>query len=445
MKKLLIPVILFLWVGISGFTPEKSSKELRGDKYFFVYSYNKAIDSYTKADQLSMEGQRHLAESYHQTAQDSLSEAAYSKLISSASGVMPEDYYNYAMLLKSTGKYEESGRQMDKFRELAKNDLRSKSYADNKGKLAAMRLDDGKYKTEHLNINTEAEDFGPCYYKNKIVFSSSRATKLAPKKYNWNGKPFLDMYVSEMDGSQLKDPQNFDKSLNGKLHDGTASFSKDGNYMAFTRNNYDTKRKDKVIQLEICFSKYASEKWTDPQPFALNSKDYSVGHPCLSADGNTLYFTSDMPGGYGGADLYRVSRNEKGEWGKQQNLGAKVNTEGDELFPFFEEKNSVLFFTSNGRFGLGGLDIFMCIFNGTEFGKAYNAGAPLNTQYDDFAVIVDEKISKGYFSSNRAGGSGDDDIYAFDFLKALEIGKAINGIAKNKKGEALPGTFITFS
>ena len=111
-----------------------------------------------------------------------------------------------------------------------------------------------------------------------------------------------------------------------------------------------------------------------------------------------------MPGGYGGADIYRVTRTDKGQWGKPENLGNKINTEGDEMFPFFQQNNEVLFFSSNGRFGLGGLDIFYCAVNGDKFGKVKNAGFPLNSQYDDFAVIVDEKMNKGYFSSNRPGG-----------------------------------------
>lgn len=227
------------------------------------------------------------------------------------------------------------------------------------------------------------------------------------------------------------------------MHDGPASFSKDGNYVAFTRNDYDTKRKDKIVELQICFSTFKDGKWSDPEPFALNGKDYSVGQPCLSPDGNTMYFTSDMPGGYGGADLYRVSKDETGQWGKAQNLGDKINTEGDEMFPFLESTNGILFFSSNGQFGLGGQDIFICALNGTGFGPVVNAGFPLNTQQDDFAAIIDEKISMGYISSNRTGGSGDDDIYSFSVLKDLGIGKRLEGIAMDKTGIPLPLVFVT--
>ena len=422
---------------------EKSNKELKGDKYSFGYSYDKAIDSYIHAKQLSVEGQRNLAESYHKMSQNIQSESAYSILINMPGGNLPEDYFNYAMILKINGKYDESDKWIDLFKELKPYDLRAIDYVNNNDKFTNLSKDDGKYKIEHLNVNTDAEDFGTCYYKNKIVFASTKSTsKMIVRKYNWTGKPFWDMYISEVEDGQLKTSENFSKSLNGKMHDGPVSFSSDGVYMAFTRNNYDTKRKDKVVELQIWFSCNNDGNWSKPEPFILNNNEYSVGQPCLTPDGKTMYFTSDMPGGYGGADIYRTTKDEKGAWGKAENLGNKINTEGDEMFPFIEENNEVMFFTSNGRFGLGGLDIFICAVNGAGFGPVVNAGYPLNTLYDDFAVIVDSKLSKGYFSSNRSGGSGGDDIYSFDLLKSLDIGKKIMGIAQDKEGNTISKTFI---
>ena len=220
-----------------------------------------------------------------------------------------------------------------------------------------------------------------------------------------------------MDGDQLQNPKPFGNGLNGKLNDGPASFNKDGTYMAFTRNNYHDRSKDGVVELQIYFSSQKDGKWSKPVSFNFNNKNYSVGQPCLTSDGNAMYFTSDVAGGYGGADIYRVTRDEKGEWGKPENLGEKINTEGCEMFPFFEEKSNTLFFSSDGRFGLGGLDIFSCTLSGSEVGRVYNAGFPLNTQYNDYALIVNNTISKGYFSSDRKGGSGGDDIY---FLEMAE-------------------------
>ena len=262
------------------------------------------------------------------------------------------------------------------------------------------------------------------------------------KKYNWTGKPFWDMYVADIDKDQLGKAKNFSRSINGKLHDGPASFNKAATLMAFTRNDYDTKRKDKVVELQIFFSDFKDGKWSKPYAFNLNNTEYSVGQPCLSTGGNTMYFTSDMPGGYGGSDIYRTTKDASGAWSKAENLGNKVNTEGDEMYPFYEGNNDVLFFSSNGHFGLGGLDIFVCAMNGKEFGPVVNAGYPLNTQYDDFAFIVNGKMSSGYFSSNRTGGSGGDDIYYADITKGFDIGKKIKGIAMDTLGDAIPGTFV---
>ncbi len=357
---------------------------------------------------------------------------------------MPEDYYDYAMILKDNGKYQESNKAMDKFTELKPTDLRAKNYIANRAELPSLLKDDGKYKVEHLNINTDAEDFGTSYYKDEVVFASSKALpKLIQRKSNRNGKPYLNIYVSQIEQGQMKSPALFDKKLDGKMNNGPASFSKDGNYMAYTRNNYELKRKDRIVNLEIYFRSYKEGKWSQPEAFALNNKDYSVGQPCLTADGSTMYFTSNMPGGYGGTDIYRIKKDEKGTWGAPENMGNNLNTEGDEMFPFFEENNGVLFFASNGRFGLGGLDIFICLVNDAKVGTVYNAGSPLNTQYDDFALITDDKLITGYFSSNRSGGSGDDDIYAVDILKGLNIGKQIKGFAKDIEGNHLSSTFIT--
>lgn len=446
MKKLLIPIIAFLVICINVTAQEKSRKEKRGDKYYFVYSYDKAIDSYTHSKQLTTDGQRKLAASYHMMSQNIQSVEAYAKLVSAPEGVMPEDYFNYSMALKTNGNYDLSGKWMDKFAELKPEDLRAKDYTEHKGEYINYSADAGKYTTANLNINTDAEDFGICYFKNKIVFASSGANPdLMRKTYNGTGKPFLNIYVSEVEAGQFKSPEKFNTVFNGKMHEGPASFNKEGNYMAFTRNNYDMKRKELVVRVEICFSSFKDGNWSKPEPFALNSKEYSVGHPCLSADGKTMYFSSDMPGGFGGADIYRTRKDEKGNWGKSENLGNKMNTEGDELFPFYAEKNDIVFFTSNGRFGLGGLDIFIGEIKGSGFGRIYNAGFPLNSQYDDFAAIVNDSMTHGYFSSNRSGGIGGDDIYSVDILTTEDHGKKIVGIAKDKNEKPISEALITLS
>jgi len=444
MKKLYIPLIAFMGLTINIDAQEKSKKEMKGDKYYFVYSFDKAIDSYTHTKELTIDGQRKLADSYHNMNQHIQSQIAYAKLVNSSGAVLPEDYYNYAMILRCDAKYDESNKWMDKFADAKPTDLRAKDYMLNKSKFSDLVTDKGAYKINHLEMNTSAEDFGASYYKEKIVFASSRAKpKMIQRKSNRDGQPYLNIYEATVKSGQLENPENFDKDLNGKMNDGPASFTADGNFMAFTRNNRDVKRKDKIVNLEIYFRTVENKKWTKPVPFFLNNKKYSVGHPCLTANGDTMYFSSNMPGGFGKADIYRTTKNAKGEWTKAENLGDQINTEGDELFPFYNGNMGVLFFSSNGRYGLGGLDVFICSINGQEVNNVYNAGAPFNTQNDDFAAIIDSKTKKGYFSSNRAGGSGDDDIYTVDLLEELKLGKKIIGIAKDKTEHAIPFTFVT--
>jgi outer membrane protein OmpA-like peptidoglycan-associated protein/tetratricopeptide (TPR) repeat protein len=444
MKNIYIPIIVFMGLSISTIAQDKSRKELKGDKYAFNYSYDKAIEKYEHTQNLSVEGQRKLAECYHKMGQDAQAEMVYSKLVTAGTGAIPEDNYNYAMILKSNAKYDDAGKQMDKFNELKPSDLRAKDYEANKASLPELLKDNGAYKLVHMDVNSSDQDFATSYYKDQIVFASTRAkVKMIKRTYNLNGKPFLDMYVSGVEADQLKVPDNFDKGLNTKMHDGPASFNKEGTFVAFTRDHLHDKSVDKIVELQIFFSTYKDGKWSEATPFAQNDPAYNVGHPALSADGKTMYFVSDMPGGFGGTDLYRTTQSDKGEWSKAENLGNLINTESDELFPFLEETTGTLLFSSNGRFGLGGQDIFIAKINKTSFDHVHNAGAPLNTQYDDFAAIADGKTKKGYFSSNRAGGSGDDDIYTVEFLKGLDARKKIEGIAKDKDGNALPKAFVT--
>lgn len=396
----------------------KTNKEVRGDKSYFTYSYDKAIHYYAGSKELTNEGQSRLADSYYKMNLNSEARTEYSIIVNNPAGATAMDYYNYAQVLKSEGLYDESRIWMDKFAEMEPNDLRVKSYIKDNSKLADIYTDKGIYEIKKQSINTSASDFSPAYYKNSIVFSSNKKNgKLFAKKSNWTGKPFYNLYVAEIKNGQLQDAKVFNKKLNEKYNVGPASFSKDGKYMEFTKNKEKDKSTDDIVELQIYFAEFIDDKWTEPTPFNLNNKSYSVGHPSLSANGQTMYFTSDMPGGFGGADIYKVSKDQYGNWGTAENLGNKINTEGDEVFPFYEEKNGILFFSSNGLFGLGRLDVFICILDETGYTEARNAGFPLNTMHDDFAVIVNDTLSKGYFSSNRATGEGSDDIYSFNLIK----------------------------
>jgi hypothetical protein len=352
MKTLLLLLIVCIAFSLNLIAQEKSGKEIKGERYSFNYSYDRAIKSFATSKNLSVDGQRALAESYHKTDQNMLAEETYSKMIGEGFEIIPEDYYNYAKVLKINGKYPESNQWMDKFAALKTRDLRAGDYLANKSKLADLQKNNSNFYIEHQSINTDALDFGASYYNNKVVFASTRTNhKIFVSKYNWTNKPFWSMYISEAENGQLKTPERFAKGLNGRLHDGPVSFSNEGTYMAFTRNHYRDRSKDKVVELQIWFSSLNDGIWSKPEPFTHNNAAYSVGQPCLTADGKTMYFTSDMPGGFGGSDTYKSTRNPEGDWSAPVNLGNKINTEGDEMFPFLESNSGTFLFSSDGRFG----------------------------------------------------------------------------------------------
>lgn len=441
MKTLFIPLILLLTFSINSIAQEKSRQEKRGDKYAFAYNYEKAIKQYKKADELTVGGQRNLAESYSKTDQHILSADTYKVIVNRTSGVTAEDYYKYAMVQKSLGNYTEAAIWMNKFQQMVPNDLRAKSYMANKSNLNKLTAHNDKNKVERLEFNSDAQEFGPSFYQNNIAYTSStRNTAAFKRTNNQNGKSYLDIYFGEKNGAQLNEGEKFDKHFRTKFHDGPVSFSNKDTQMAYTRNATHDRSKDKITELQIWFSSFVDEKWTKEEAFAYNSPEYSVGHPNLTEDGNTMYFVSDMPGGFGKADLYKTTKTEKGEWSKPVNMGNKINTEGDELFPFMDETNNVLFFTSNGHFGLGGMDVFIAPMDGDNAGVIVNPGAPVNTKHDDYAMIMDDNLQTGYFSSNRNGA--DDDIYSINFTEGINIGKRLEGIAMDKNGTALDDVLV---
>ena len=443
MKSILISLLVLIGFSLSAIAQEKSGREKRGDKFFFTYTYDEAIDRYSRTKDLTVSGQRNLAESYRIMEQNTESEETYAALINEGKELIPEDYYNYAMVLKNSGKYSESDVQMEKFAQQKPNDLRVISFRENKGQFDVLVKDNGKSKIREMEINTDSQDFGTSYYKDQVVYASSNASpKMIKRRDNQNNEPFFNLYVADVEDGQLKNREFFDKKDNGKMHDGPASFSNFGTFMAYTKNGKKDKTDDKVVELQIFTRAFEAEEWADPVASELNNPAYNVGHPNLTGDGQTMYFVSDMPGGFGGTDLYRSVRNEDGSWGKAENLGNVINTEGDEMFPFFDEMKNTMHFASNGHFGLGGYDIFSSPGSDLSWGKVTNAGAPLNTRFDDYAIIVDSKSTKGFFSSNRANGSGMDDIYGVDLLNEESSPKKIEGIAMDADNNPLPGTTV---
>lgn len=386
-------------------------------------------------------------------------------------------YLYYAQALASNGKYKEAQETYEKYNTLSSEDRRGNSFSKLYNNVALLTKNAGSYKVEHLSINSSAADFSPVYYKDGLVFVSGRDEALAIKRvFSWDETSFLDLYylpnlkkikgqtAASLGGSidpvstvrrrwksvlgtdaytaltandsrtvgffagvayntslgyderPLTESQRFSKTLNSKYHEGSATFTSDGNRVIFTRNNYNKNQyktsEDGINKLKLYTAEQVNGVWTNIEELPLNSDDYSTGHPALSADNTLLYFSSDRPGGQGGTDIY-VSRFENGTWNEPVNAGPEINTKGNEMFPFVDPVGN-LYFSSDGHPGLGDLDIFYAPMESyAKAKKSINLGAPINSSKDDFGLITDAERARGYFSSNRKEGGKDDDIYRF--------------------------------
>ena len=423
---------------------QESGELKKASKYFDGYSYSKAIEKYEPIEEKTTDIKRKLAESYANTGNSEKSEMYYGEVVK-ASDKTPSDVYAYASILSKNGKHAEAEKKMQEYARMSGSDSRGAQYTANPGFYTALLKDEGQFSIKNIAANSSQEDFGPAFYKEKVVFASSREGVVPVKRtWNWNGLPFLDMYeATPSDENELSGISELLKGKkNKKYHEGPVSFNAAGDYMVFTRNNYKEKSSDGVVKLELYSSKLIEGEWQEEEALPYNNKEYSVGHASLSPDAKTLYFASDMPGGKGGVDIYKASRKEDGTWGKAENLGDNINTEGNEMFPFIHSKGDQLFFASDGHQGLGGLDVFITEVKGSSYGKVKNVGVPVNGTKDDFSFILDKEEKKGYFASNRTEGKGDDDIYSFKLLKPFSFGKLIKGIVKDKKGNILTATEV---
>jgi outer membrane protein OmpA-like peptidoglycan-associated protein len=440
--KNLLLLLLFFW-HLGNLAAQKSPEEIGADKCFERLAYKKAIKLYNEADRISVAGLRKLAESYSKLGDFLNAELYFTKFMQEGE-FSEEDIFNYALALRSTGKYAESEKWLKEYSERFPTDQRAKDFMKNGKAIFAAMKEEGRFKIVNLAFNSAEQDFGPAFFGNKIVYSSSLRVGVQPIKrsYSWNEKPFLDLFAAEInDEGQFVEQKTLNeiqsRAVNKKYHEGPACFGDNGKIMAFTANNYSGKSRNGEIKLQIFFSELIDGVWQKEIPFKFNNSEYSVAHPWLSKDGNTMYFVSDMPGGYGGTDIYRIEKKSDKEWGDPINMGEKINTEGNEMFPFVEEKNGYMFFSSDGHLGLGGLDVFMAVMKDYAIGKVINMGANLNSKSDDFALIVDENLKKGYFSSNRDGGKGNDDIYYFEILKPFRFTKSISGKITDNRSKLL--------
>lgn len=397
----------------------------KADKHFNKYQFVEAAEDYLK---LANSGDAdayvygQLAECYYNVFKTEDAEKWYAKALETSSN--PEMIYNYSQMLKANGKYEESNAQLEKFAAMRPADHRATAFKANPNYLPKILEKGKKFNVQNLPINSEVSDFGGTLKDGKLYFTSARNSNR--KTYGWNEEPFLDIYAATADSEGgFQTPAMIKENINTKYHEGTVSFSPDGNTMYFTRESYydkvferDSLTKYKISFLNLYKSVKQEGKWSEAEALSLNGDNYSVKNPAVSADGKTLYFSSDKAGGYGQYDIYSAPIDADGMVGEATNMGQKLNTEGQEMFPFISSSNT-LYFSSNGHLGLGGLDVFFAKIIDGKVGPIRNIGIPVNGNADDFAFSINEETEEGFVSSNREGGKGSDDIYAVKKLQPI--------------------------
>ncbi|KQO24784.1 flagellar motor protein MotB [Flavobacterium sp. Leaf82] len=433
----------------------QQSKVAAGDRKYDSYAYIDAIKTYERVANKGYKSEdmfKKLGNSYYFNSDFEGAAKWYGELFAMNTTVEPEYYYRYAQSLKSTGQIDKANQIQSEFNTKFKNDNRGKLYNGAVNYLDEIKANSGRYKIEDAGINSKYSDYGSFVYDNKIYFASARDTgNFSQRKHKWTNEYFTNLYFANVDtqnNSISSKVNKFKTSLNTKFHESSPAFTKDGKTVYFTRNNYENGKKgkdaNKITLVKIYKATIENDKWTNITELPFDSDNYSTAHPALSPDEKTLYFASDMPGSVGQSDIYKVSINSNSSYGPPTNLGKSINTEGKETFPYVTSENEI-YFASDGHPGLGGLDVFVGKIedNGT-ISSIQNVGADVNSPKDDFAYIIDPVSRIGYFSSNKDGGQGSDDIYKILETKRLQCIQELNGIITDAETAViLPGTKVT--
>jgi outer membrane protein OmpA-like peptidoglycan-associated protein/tetratricopeptide (TPR) repeat protein len=438
MKNIYIAILLI----IANTICSQNGTTQKADQLFESYQYVDAIKEYQKLAENKNESIyvfEQLGNCYFTIFDNEKALTWYAKAVQGKASA--ETYYRYAQTLKSFGKYEEANKQMDVFAKLLPNDERAKKHKLNPTYIPSLLNASAIFTVSETNINVKDEsDFGAFLTNdNELYFVSTRNT--LNKKDRWNDQHYLDIFKTTRNNDGTFSEVNLVKELNTPFHDGPVTISSDGNTIFFARDGLSegkyevSKNKTKIGQQGLYKAVKIDGKWGQIEALPFNSINYSVTCPSLSKDGKTLYFSSNMPGGLGESDIWKVALESNG-YGKPENLGDKINTSDRENFPFITEDN-VLYFASSGRQGYGAYDIFKINLSTAE--SAINLGKPVNSEKDDFSFSFNKLQDVGYFSSNR---SGLDAIYT-----VLPICKANSLITVNdkKSGKMIANALVIIS
>lgn len=347
----------------------------------------------------------------------------------------PEDVLNLAICQKTNGKYDEAKLTFDKYLALKPNDVAAKNLKESCDSMVAYHKDSTNWRIVKLDFGTGESQFSPTYYDNGIVFCSPGEDDPTS---SWDGKPYLDLYHVKFDNAGKPGEKHLlGNSINSIFHEGPAEFSKGYHEVFFTRSNFMNgkaqKNNNDESVLRIFTAKYEGDDWTNVQPAPFSPIEYNTAHPALNINEDYLYFVSDMPGGYGGFDIYRIKRNDN-SWGVPENVGADINTAGNELFPTINydqvTEKEYLYYSSDAKHGMGGLDIYRSDINSNTIGKSEHLNYPMNSKGDDFGLLLINNSDSGYVSSSRDNVNGPDFIYKYN-RKSYKY--FMKGTVKNKK------------
>ena len=406
----------------------QSSKLKKAQKNMEDLNYVGAIELLNQVldNSDSSEAKILIAESYRKISDSENAEFWYGQVVRTSEATADHQLF-YGQALQRNGKCDMAQEWYSNFIAARPDDIRGQYLVracDYEEEL--MTKNSGIYEVKHLDFNSNLDDFSPVFYEDGIVFSSERsASSAVDRTHSWTGNPFLDLYYVDRKssggaseeggvcGEYVYGRPTKWSSANTKFHDAAPTFSADQSMMFYTRNNLEGKSDDDIIKLKVfSVNNNGNGSFSDPVGLPFNSDEYSVAHPTLSIDGSKLYFASDMPGGFGGMDLYYADK-QGSSWGPPMNMGPEINTEANEIFPYYHQTGR-LYFSSNGHIGIGGLDIYYMDDKGNgNFGPIDNLGYPINTVSDDFGIIFNDEGTCGYISSDRTGGAGRDDIYSF--------------------------------
>ncbi|HFC01222.1 MAG TPA: hypothetical protein ENJ53_10500 [Phaeodactylibacter sp.] len=412
-------VTVFSFVNVLLFAQGDASKKdptgwKKADQLYQQKGYMASAAKYQmkqSAENMEPEVMARIANSYRLNGDVDLAEYWYSKCIFNTKNA--EDKLHYAEVLQSTGKCEDAIRW---FKEYQKETHSKREFISDCEELSTFKKREN-IEIENLKaLNTKHLDYSAMSYDGGVIFTSTRGVRRASKVTDsWTKSNFSDVFFAKMnDEGEYEIPQPIEGAINKKYHDGVTTITKSGTVMYFSRNN-SKKSKKGIIDLKIYTSTFVDGTWQKATELPFNGADFASCHPTISADGKHLYFASNRPGGFGGMDIY-VSENTDGEWSAPKNLGPTVNSAGNEIFPFINDEG-VLFFSSNGHKGLGGLDVFYAKkaspYDETTWNVRKNLGTPFNNRKDDFGFYANPEMTNGFLTSNRFGGKGGDDIYTW--------------------------------